>query len=88
MHGGPRAGRIVAVGHVKRRRERPFALLVHQKGDVLHVVVLIPRDDVENHLPPQSARSALLFVSRFHAITALEYIRTSIVYNILSLYSQ
>ena len=47
----PVARRVVAVGHVKRRRERPLALPVHQEGDVLDVIVLVTRDHVERHAP-------------------------------------
>src|SRR3984957_19204133 len=37
--------------HVVRRGQRPGSLAVHEEGDVLDVVVLIARDDVEDHPP-------------------------------------
>jgi len=43
----PRAPWIEAVGHVKSRRQRPLTGLIHQEGNILHVVILIAGHDVE-----------------------------------------
>ena len=51
MPGCPVTGRVVAVGEVESRRQRPCPRLIHQKSDVFHVVVLITPDDVEYHPP-------------------------------------
>ncbi len=38
---------IVTAGHVKSGRKPPFTLLVHDKSDVLDVIILIAGDDIE-----------------------------------------
>ena len=38
--GGPFAGWVEAVHHVKGRRKRIFVRFIHQEGDVLHMVIL------------------------------------------------
>ena len=48
---GPPSRRIVAVGDVERRCQRPVSRPIHQEGDVLDVIVLIARHDVERHAP-------------------------------------
>ena len=45
----PAVGGIAGPGHVVGRRQRPAAGAIHQERDVLDVVVLVARDDVEHH---------------------------------------
>ena len=45
----PVSVRVPCVNDVERRRERPTSLLIHEKRDVLGVVVLISRQNIENH---------------------------------------
>ena len=47
MLAGPFTARIVGIGHVKCWRQCPRTGLVHEKNDVLDVIVMISGDDVE-----------------------------------------
>lgn len=42
---------LTRAGDVVGRGELPFARLVHQKGEVLGVVVAVGGEDVEDHAP-------------------------------------
>lgn len=43
------AVRVVRVCEVKSGRQGPLALVVHEESDVLDMVVLIARNDIEDH---------------------------------------
>lgn len=71
VHGRPVAGRILAVSHNKNRRERTFALLFHQKGDLLHMVVLIPCNDIKDH-PPELLLHRAVAIGESSAVPACD----------------
>gem|GEM_PF-5582976 len=58
MRGCPVACRVVGVGHVELKGERPCAIAVHDECDVLDVVVLIAGDDVGYHRPKLRGQTA------------------------------
>ena len=59
---GPCTSRIVGVGHVISWGQGPVPRPVHQERDVLHVVILVARYDVED-------RSTKLFLDSNHPET-------------------
>ena len=64
VRGRPVFGRILAISHNKNRRERTFALLIHQIGDVLRMIVLIPCNDIKDHPPELLLHRQLQLVNR------------------------
>src|ERR1700679_1463184 len=73
MSSCPIAGGVMSVGNIESGGQRPIAALVHQEGNVLHMIILIPGNHIKGH-------AAKLLLERSHRQTQpLDHIESLLV---------